>query len=99
MTQESEDRFGDLAGQAMNVLQKFFRKKDQASKDIGVARVATSVLSAWTRQQQTKSAQETTRFMVARELASDREQLADYIRLTMPDYPLVKALPQGRDTD
>lgn len=97
MTQGTEQRFADLAGQAMDNLRKFFRKKERTSRDIGVARVATSVLSAWTRQQQTKSAAEATRFMVARELATDKEQLAEYIRLTMPDYPVAKALPEARE--
>ena len=92
MTQGTEVKLEQVAKQAMSELQKFFRKKEATTKDVGVARVATSVLSAWTRQQQTKSASDTTKFMVARELASDKEQLAEYIRLTMPDFPLVKAL-------
>lgn len=96
MTLSTEVRFSNLAAQAMKELQKFFGRKEATSKDIGVARVATSVLSAWTRQQQTKSAADTTKFMVARELASDKDQLAEYIRLTMPDYPLVKALQKGQ---
>lgn len=96
MIPTTEGRFSKLAEQAMNELQKFFRMKDATTKDVGVARVATSVLSAWTRQQQTKSATDATKFMVARELAQDKDQLAEYIRLTMPDYPLVKVLPEGK---
>lgn len=89
----TEEKFGSLASDAMTTLTRFFHQKERTSKDVGVARVATAVLSSWTRQQQTKSAEKATLFMVARELASDKEQLAEYVRLTMPDLSIVKALP------
>ena len=91
-----EQRFISLADQAIGSLQQFFRKKERTTKDVGVARVATAVLSSWTRQQQTKSAEKATMFMVARELANDKEQLAEFIRLTMPDLSIVKALPPAK---
>ncbi len=96
MTKGTEQKLGSLADQAINNLGKFFNRKERTSQDIGVARVATSVLSAWTRQQQTKSAERTTMFMLARELATDRDQLAEYVRLTMPDASIVKLLPQPK---
>lgn len=90
---DTEKKLTNLADQAIDTLGDFFKKDDRGSKDIGVARVATAVLSAWTRQQQTRSAEKTTMFMVARELASNKEQLAEYVRLTMPDLSIVKMLP------
>lgn len=93
---DTEKKLSNLADQAISTLTKFFRQGDHTGKDVGVARVATSVLSAWTRQQQTKSAEKATMFMVARELASDKEQLAEYVRLTMPDLGLIKALPPAK---
>jgi len=93
---DTEKKLAGLADQAIDTLHIFFRQDDRTGKDIGVARVATAVLSAWTRQQQTKSAEKATMFMVARELASDKQQLADYVRLTMPDLNIVKALPAAK---
>jgi len=93
---DTEKKFAGLADQAIGTLSKFFRQDDGTGKDIGVARVATAVLSSWTRQQQTKSAEKATMFMVARELASDKVQLADYVRLAMPDLSIVKALPAAK---
>lgn len=92
----TEKKLARLADEAITALSLFFKGKDPTHKDIGVARVATAVLSAWTRQQQTKSAEKATLFMVARELASDKEQLAEYVRLTMPDLSIVKALPAAK---
>lgn len=91
----TDTKLGMLAEKAIKSLDDFFGRKDYTNKDIGAARIATAIISAWTRQSQTKSAEKTTLFMVARELASDKQQLAEYIRLTMPDLPIVKALPKG----
>lgn len=93
MTKKTEENLGTLADQAINSLKDFFNQEEHTGKDIGSARIATAVLSSWTRHAQTKSAEKATMFMVARELASDKEQLAEYVRLTMPDLGLTKALP------
>lgn len=95
-TVNTEDKFAGLANEAMTNLSRFFHKKEHTTKDVGVARVATAVLSSWTRQQQTRSAEKATMFMVARELATDKDQLAEYVRLTMPDLSIVKALPVAK---
>lgn len=96
MTKNTEKNLSDLAEQAISKLKKFFNQDDHTGKDIGAARIATAVLSSWTRHAQTKSAEKATMFMVARELASDKEQLAEYVRLTMPDLGLIKALPEAK---
>lgn len=97
MSTTTEKKLGNLADKAIESLSDFFRQKgEHTSKDIGAARVATAIISSWTRQSQTKSAEKATMFMVARELANDRDQLAEYIRLTMPDLALVKALPPAK---
>lgn len=90
---DAGNKLASLAEDAIGKLKDFFNQEEYTGKDVGVARVATAVLSAWTRHEQTKSAEKTTLFMVARELASDKDQLAEYIRLTMPDLGIVKALP------
>lgn len=91
----TEKKLVDLADEAIGTLNHFFSEGEHTPRDIGVARIATAVLSAWTRQQQTRSAEKATLFMVARELASDKEQLAEYVRLTMPDLSIIKALPKA----
>lgn len=92
----TEKKLGSLAEQAISSLREFFNQGEHTGKDIGSARIATAVLSSWTRHAQTKSAEKATMFMVARELASDKEQLAEYVRLTMPDLGLTKALPEAK---
>lgn len=96
MTTSTEKKLGGLAEQAISSLKDFFSQEEHTGKDIGAARIATAVLSSWTRHAQTKSAEKATMFMVARELATDKEQLAEYVRLTMPDLGLTKALPQAK---
>lgn len=91
----TEDEFGALSRKAMKQLGEFFNEGEHTSKSIAAARVATAILSSWTRDHQTRSAEKATMFMVARELASDKNQLAEYIRITMPDLELVKALPEA----
>lgn len=92
----TEDKLADLAGQAMDKIKEFFCQEEYTGKDVGVARIATAVLSAWTRHEQTQSARQATMFMLSRELAADKEQLAEYINLTMPNLGLVKALPKAK---
>ena len=92
---KAENKLEALASEAMNQLSGFFGREDFSSKDIAAARVSTSIISAWTRYQQTKGAEKATMFMVARELASDKEQLAQYILTTMPEMGALKALPTG----
>lgn len=96
MTQTTEKKLGGLADQAISSLADFFGQDEHTGKDIGAARIATAVLSAWTRHAQTKSAEKATMFMVARELASNKEQLAEYISLTMPDLSIVKSLSEAK---
>lgn len=84
-----------LVGVAMEKLEVFLTGEDHTSKDISEAKIASGILSSWVRNRQTESAREATSFMIARELARDREQLEEYVRLTNPQSPIVKALPKG----
>lgn len=96
MKRDTEEKLSSLADKAISSLHDFFSQEEHTGKDIGSARIATAVLSSWTRHAQTKSAEKATMFMVARELASNKEQLKEYVRLTMPDLGLVKALPEAK---
>lgn len=90
---KTENKLEALADAAMSQLFKFFKGEEHTGRDIAVARVSTAVISSWTRYQQTKSAETATLFMMARELATDKEQLARYISVTMPDVGILKLLP------
>lgn len=88
-----EQTLAKLTDQAIGVLSEFLTSDDVDTKQIGRARVAASVLSNYTRLQQVHGAREATTFMMARELANDRETLEKYVRAAMPNSPMVRALP------
>lgn len=79
---------------AIDALEGFLDSSDDSKEALGRARIAGSILSAWTRHQQTMGARDATTFMLARELAEDREQLREYVALSMPESPLVKQLSE-----
>jgi len=87
---DTNEKLTELADKAMDGLRSFLDAEDHTGKDIGVARVATSILNAWTRYQQARNAEKALVFMVARELAQDKEQLQEYIRASLP---IVRFIP------
>lgn len=87
-----------LGAEAVNHLRKFLAQPEHTGLDIGKAKVAASSLSAWTRAKATESAREGNFLLLARELAEDKKQFQKFIKLGMPNAPIVKALPRGKDT-
>ena len=86
-----------LGAEAVSALRKFLATSDQAtSLDIGKARVAASALSAWTRNRQTESAKETNFLILARELATNKDEFAKFVRVGMPNAPIIRALPEKK---
>lgn len=86
-----------LGAEAVSALRKFLAGQDNAtSLDIGKARVAASALSAWTRHRQTESARESNFLVLARELAENKEQFKKFVRVAMPNAPILAALPAGK---
>jgi len=77
---------------AVQALRKVFMGGNHEDADVTAARLASSVLATWARLKQAERAQEGIYFAMARELAEDREQLARYIRLTLPDVPIVRVM-------
>lgn len=57
------------------------------------AKLALGYLGVVAKREQTASARDATNFMMARELADDKEQLERYIRATMPSSRIIKELP------
>jgi len=91
----NDEVFDELAGKAISNLSSFFDGGFENKEDMLAARLAATVLSSWTRHKQTQGAREAVRFSMARELAADSERLAEYMRITMPESPVTKALPVG----
>ena len=60
------------------------------------ARVASNLLGTWSRLQQTERARDANIIMMARDLAANKDELREYLRVAMPSSPLVKALPVPR---
>lgn len=86
-------KFDGLAEKAIGQLEGFFDAQEKSPQQIAVARVAATVISSWSRHRQTEGAREASLFMMARELAGDKEQLERYVRVAMPASPIVRALP------
>lgn len=91
----NDEKFESVAESAIGRLESFFKDDEPTSQQIGAARIASSVLSAWTRHKQTEGAREASTFMMARELATDKEALERYVRVAMPSSPIVQALGQA----
>ena len=88
-------QFDELFQGAAQGLREFFQSGgDITEKELARARICSTVVSAWSRYEQTKRAKEATQFMMARELATNRDQLAAYVRISMPEASIIKALPQ-----
>ncbi len=83
-----------LAIKAMNKLGELIDKQDSP---VEVAKTCSSILSAWTQARRARSSERATMFVLARELATDREQLARYISVTNPEAGVLLQLPQATE--
>jgi hypothetical protein len=93
----AELNLGQVARQGLINVNAFLLRvangDDVTPKDIGSTKIALGVVSAWTRTQQTQSARDGTSAILARELARDKEEYREYIRVAIPNHPLARALP------
>jgi hypothetical protein len=89
---DSED--DDLVDKARATLHEFFDNHGKrTSIDVATARIASSVYSTHAKIKQSRGAADALSFMIARELASDRVQLEQFLTAAMPSAPIVRALP------
>ena len=94
MDAQITENLGNLAKVGIAELEDFVTAKEFTSQDLGKARVITSLISAYARLKQAEGAQQATTFMMARELANDKQELRAYIAATMPDHAVIKALKE-----
>lgn len=88
----------ELAAQARSTLRDFFHEKARTNADIAAARIASSLLSTFAREKQAAGAADALNFMMARELASDKAQLEQFLAAALPSSPIMKALPAKKES-
>ena len=76
--------WNDLLGESKRVLLAFFQGESTDTIAIGRARVASSILSSYTRHEATESARASTAVAIARTIASNPEEFAAYLNASMP---------------
>lgn len=92
-----EEKFAQLRDKAIEIEWEFLNSDGVDTSLQKREQSARQVLSNWTRNEATKSNREQTNLLTARSLAQSPEQLAEYVRLTMPHSPILKALPSKTD--
>lgn len=91
---KNSERMEPLVEPAIDTLRKVFRGDVDllSDKDISVARIAASSLSTYAKLVQTENAQQGLAYNIARDLAQNPEQLAAYIKATMPDTGFIEVM-------
>ncbi len=79
---------------AVKTLKRILTDKTHSEDDLAIGRLASATLSTWAKLKQTEGAREAVFYSMARDIAENPEQLAHYIKVTLPDVPLAQALPK-----
>jgi len=87
-----KDNWDDLKDDAVDTLRGFFKADSTDDEAMRKVKVATSVLSSYTRHEQTESAKEQTAVIVGRELAANKDEFAEYLRVSIPRLNQMKVL-------
>ena len=97
----NEFEWKDLLGESKRVLLTFFQGESADSMAIGRARVASSILSSYTRHEATESARASTAVAIARTIATSPQEFAAYLNASMPQLnvpmPASAALPAPKE--
>ena len=97
----NEERIDELGNLSITMLMDFMKPPEESTDDqkklrISEARIAATVLSSCTRFHQVARARDAMNFLMARELADDDGRLQKYMRLTMPESPVIGRLTDGQ---
>jgi hypothetical protein len=95
MAGNTDEQWLELLSESTKTLLSFFQGEATDPQAVAKARIATSVLSSFTRHEGTESAREQTRLIVGRQLAEDKEAFAAYVRLAMPQGTVACAFAQS----
>lgn len=80
---------------ALEAVYRYLRNDKPDEELLTKARVAQSQFASIQRRRQSDGAREALYFGMARSMTDDPARLAEYIRVTSPGAPIVKALPPG----
>lgn len=93
-TPASPFEWDELVKESTRVVLEFFQSESADSMSIGRARIATSVLSSYTRHEQTESARAATAVAIGRIVTTNPAEFAAYLNASMPQLkvPMPNAL-------
>ena len=84
------ERLGELYDLSVKVLRDYLSGKEVPQTRVEAARIT---VAQWAKVRQTDNAARALNFAMARELATDRDQLEKYVHATMPMSAIARALP------
>ena len=87
----TEEQWHALLRLSFASLRQFLEAANTDPQAIARAKLANTFISSYTRHEATASAREQTRLIIGRQLAENPEQFREFVRLAMPDVPLVEA--------
>ena len=93
----AKDNWEELKNDAVETLRKFFKVESPDDETIKKVKIATSILSSYTRHEQTESAKEQTAVIVGRELSSNKDEFAEYLRISIPRLNQIKTLEGSKN--
>ena len=86
----AKDNWDILKNDAISVISQYIKGDGEADPELQRrVKVATSVLSSYTRHEQTESAREQNTLIIARTLSDNKEEFAKFMRF-MPRFDSVK---------
>ena len=88
MPRSIANEWGELFSQSRKAILAFYKQESNDPQTLARARVATSILSSFTRHEQTISAEKQTAVIIARHLAANNEEFRAYIHASLPDVHL-----------
>ena len=98
MKEETKRLIAEDAAKGQNNWHKLFEEaskqilgffKDPTPENMPKVKVATSVLSSYTRHEQTESARDQTSVIIARHLSDNKDEFAEYLKLSNPRLALL----------
>lgn len=92
---DNQQEIDELAKQAVDTLKGYFEDTEPDKHDETRAKIAASVFSTAVRMKQTQGARDALTWGIASTLL-DKQRLAEYVRVSMPNTPLAKALPEAK---
>ena len=93
MDNPKTNNWDELHAQSSNTILSFLKSKKEDIFILRKAKVASSVLAACVRHDATQSSRERMIFGIARYIINDKNEFAEYIKLSMPLLNLPSPLP------